>query len=211
MTLTTEIVVLRKTPWQESSLIVVGLSAALGRVDLMMRGGKRLGAKAFPMVDLFRVLDIEFRDGDAGLRPLLRADLVRDHQGIAGHPERYLEACRLAAFLLRHAQPRLPAPRLYRSVLHALAEMASAPKEAPMAGPGWFDLVRLVFLAEHGLLEGDDDPAAAPGPERRRRRLLDDLLAVAESAAPMPAAPPAYWPHFHRWLDAVCQHHGLPS
>jgi recombinational DNA repair protein (RecF pathway) len=207
----TEVIILRKTPWQESSLIVVGLSDGFGRLDFMVRGGKRVGARDFPAVDLFRTLHVEFRDGDGGLRPLLRADLVRDHDRLTDCPDHYFEACRIAAFILRHAPVHLPAPRLYRVLAQALAGLAGPVREAN--GPGWYALMRLVFLAEHGLLAMEDGPPDEAGHDaptaRRQRRLLVALLAAAEDDVPMPKLSPAYWLQFGDWLDSLCRHHDV--
>ena len=224
----TEVIILRKTPWQESSLIVVGLSAEFGRLDFMMRGGKRVGNKDFPAVDLFRTLSVEFRDGDGGLRPLLRADLIRDHDRLTACPDHYFEACRIAAFILRHAPNHLPAPRLYRVLARALGELAGPAQEAN--GPGWHALVRLVFLSEHGLLVVEEDGTSDESEHgllvveedgtsdeeghdtqavRRQRRLLVALLAAAEEAAPIPKLKPAYWQQFGDWLDTLCRYHDV--
>jgi recombinational DNA repair protein (RecF pathway) len=207
----TEVIILRKTPWRESSLIVVGLSAEFGRLDFMVRGGKRVGARDFPAVDLFRMLNVEFRHGDSGLQPLIRADLVRDHDRLTDRPERYFEACRIAAFILRHAPTHLPAPRLYRVLARALATMTDPACEP--RSPGWYSLMRLVFLAEHGLLAIDDDAPEEEGHDvqavRRQHRLLVALLLAAEEDVPIPNLGPAYWPQFEDWLDTLCRYHDV--
>jgi len=197
----TEMIVLRKTPWRESSLLAVGLSGEAGRLDLILRGGNRLGKKAFPAIDLFRVVEVEYRRPATGLQTLVRAELVREHDRLVLIPERYLTACRLAAFVLRQTQPQLPAPRLYRALHHALAQLAAEPELPP--GPDWPARLILVHLAEHGLL--DETGTGGPG----ARRLLADVLAAAEGLRPAPSAPPDYWDRFQTWVGQLASHHGL--
>ena len=57
----TTYIILRKIPFQDSSLIVSGLSPEFGRLDFLLRGARGTGAKKFPYAELFRELAIEFR------------------------------------------------------------------------------------------------------------------------------------------------------
>ena len=41
-------IILRKIPYQESSLIVSGLSPDFGRLDFLLKGARGTGAKKFP-------------------------------------------------------------------------------------------------------------------------------------------------------------------
>ena len=44
----TTYIILRKIPFQDSSLIVSGLSPEFGRLDFLLRGARGTGAKKFP-------------------------------------------------------------------------------------------------------------------------------------------------------------------
>ena len=57
----TAYIILRKIPFQESGLIVSGLSPEFGRLDFLLKGVRDTGAKKFLYAELFRELSIEFR------------------------------------------------------------------------------------------------------------------------------------------------------
>jgi recombinational DNA repair protein (RecF pathway) len=61
-TVATTIIVLKKIPYQESSLIVSSISAEYGKVDFIVKGARRITKKKQPIVDLFRELNIEYRE-----------------------------------------------------------------------------------------------------------------------------------------------------
>jgi len=55
------IIVLRKTPFSESSLVIASLSAEHGRLDFLARGAMRVEKKRFPELDLFREVNVHFK------------------------------------------------------------------------------------------------------------------------------------------------------
>ncbi|UKI33313.1 MAG: recombination protein O N-terminal domain-containing protein [Lentisphaeria bacterium] len=63
MVVSTQLIVLSKQSYRESSLLLAGLSPDCGRLSLVANGAQKLSAKNFPAVDLFRELEVEFDDG----------------------------------------------------------------------------------------------------------------------------------------------------
>ena len=54
----TPVIVLSKTPYRESSLIVVGISPDYGKLSLVCNGAQKIGGTNFVTVDLFRELSV---------------------------------------------------------------------------------------------------------------------------------------------------------
>ncbi len=107
--------VLRKTPYQENSLVVAGLSPQYGRLTFLWKGARSSGKKKFPAVGLFREFQIEFRESRSGegMQTLVSSDMIRMHDGIAESTRCYLAACAYASYLLRNCRPMMKIPLSY--------------------------------------------------------------------------------------------------
>ena len=57
----TRYMILRKTPFRDTSLVVAGISAEHGRLDFVLKGARAIGKKQFPTADVFREFLLEFR------------------------------------------------------------------------------------------------------------------------------------------------------
>lgn len=192
----TEFIVLRKTPYGESSLVVAGLSRDCGRLSFMVRGARRLGRRDYPLVDLFRCLSIRFRPAPhSALHRWSAADAVADFGGLARHSGRYLCAASLARFLLRETVEGVSLPLTYRALRLGLHRLAAARPDAseevllPAARLG----VLLTFLRENGEL----DEASFAGADRERFRRLAGM-ATGDEAVPRLSA--ATWRRLDNWL-----------
>ena len=93
--------VLRHTPYQESSLIVSGISPDAGRLDFLLKGARGLGKKKFPELGLFREVSLKYRppERSSTLFSVREIELRTVFDSIANHTENYLTACDLSAFL----------------------------------------------------------------------------------------------------------------
>ena len=116
----TTYIILRKIPFQDSSLIVSGLSPEFGRLDFLLRGARGTGAKKFPYAELFRELTIEFRPpklhSPGTMCNLTSHELIASFDSIALRIENYLRMCAYAAFLLKHTKPMLEIPGTCRAL-----------------------------------------------------------------------------------------------
>jgi len=201
----TKYIVLRKTPFQESSLVVAGVSPDFGRIDFLIKGARSLSRRKFPLYELFRELSIQFREAKAGaLSSVQSAEPSESFDEIALRPANYLAACELAGFLLKHSQPLLECQQTYRALKTAFAKLrVEEEPERPVA------LARLAYLYESGLLperlsDGEDDAS-----ELRRTALLQALLAHAIGEGPEPKLTPEYWGRIAKWTDSLLRYHGL--
>ena len=145
----TRYMILRKTPFRDTSLVVAGISADHGRLDFVLKGARAIGKIQFPTADVFREFQLEFRPSrrPESMPTLLSMDLTASHDGIAQSMDCYLAACAFASETLRRAQPMLEMPLTWQafSVMLTRMERSLSPKIPLM-------LARLAVLREHGML-----------------------------------------------------------
>lgn len=204
--LETEFLVLRKTPYSDTSLIVAGIAPHEGQVHLLVRGGRRLGSRRFPIVDVFRVLNVQYRRSQSRLISLRSAELQEDFLGICQCPEHLLAAGRLARFALDNTHRELASPLFFEAFLQALRRLAGSyvgegpdvPAEALVDAT--MVSVLVVFLAEHGLLPTEDDPRKAV----QQKQLLDAAL----GRVPAPCLTPERWHALRDWCAALARYSG---
>jgi len=143
----TTYMILRKTPFRDTSLIVAGISPDFGRLDFMLRGARSIGKKSFPIAGVFREYSISFRPSSAsgGMSSLVSMELLATHDRLAESMACYLAACDMASMLIRIAPPMLEIPYIWKafSVMLSRMERTGTPEPARM-------LARLVCLKEHG-------------------------------------------------------------
>jgi len=145
----TRYMILRKTPFRDTSLVVAGISADYGRLDFVLKGARAIGKKQFPTADVFREFLLEFRPSRRAesMPTLVSLDLAASHDGIAQSMDCYLAACSFAVETLRRAQPMLEMPLTWQafSVMLTRMERTLSPNIPLM-------LARLAVLREHGML-----------------------------------------------------------
>ncbi len=190
--------VLRHTPFQESSLVISGMTPDLGRLNFIVKGARRTGKKRFPQIGLFRELGIEFRmpDDQNSLLTLSHIEPLRDFDRLALHTENYIAACDYARFLLANVKPMLPSGQTYAALITMLHALCGSERPEP-----WLTLAQLTFLNEAGLL---------PEPEgEREASLLNELLSAALGEKELPDLSEEYILKLSGWAKRLLRHHGL--
>jgi len=166
--ISTRLLILRKTPYSDTSLVVAGVSPEAGQLHFLVRGARRIGKRQFPLADLFRELAIQYRPGRGELYSWHSAELAEDFSAVARYPERFEAACRLARFALANLHAGIAQPRCHLALMVALRRLAAdtggapatvaGPAESAPAAPQAIQTalvsMALVFLDEHGLLSG---------------------------------------------------------
>ena len=185
----TRYMILRKTPFRDTSLVVAGISAEHGRLDFVLKGARAIGKKQVPTADVFREFLLEFRPSRRAesMPTLISMDLAAAHDGIAQSMDCYLAACDFAAETLRRAQPMLEMPLAWQafSVMLTRMERTLSPQIPLM-------LARLAVLREHGFLSG-----VMPFPE-----LVAPLFRCAVDAdAPWPAPDESALNRISDWIE----------
>lgn len=194
----TTCIVLRQTPFQESGLIVSGLSPDAGRLDFLIKGARSCGKKKFPELGLFRELSLKYRAPDhrSTLFSVREPELLTVFDSVSLHTENYFAACELAAFLTANTRPLLESGQSYRALRTLLTHYSAEDGAEP-----WQMLVKLAFLNENGLI---------PEPEREsEEELLAHLLAASQGEENPPELPQEYRDRLIRWTDRLLQHHGF--
>jgi recombinational DNA repair protein (RecF pathway) len=196
----TRFLVLRLTPYSDTSLIAAGLTPAWGQVHFLVRGAKQLGPKRFPLLDLFRLLQVSYRDTGADLQRLISADLVTDHGGVARHLAAFQTAGWLSHFALANAPLGLGQEALFEALCVGLGRLAAltpaddavAQADAVVVG------VLLAYLQDGGwLAEQDRDERAA--------RQCRHLLAMAAGQAAPPRLTATNWQALRRWAVSLAR------
>ncbi len=186
-------ILLRKTAFQESSLIVSGLSADYGRVDFLFKGAKNISKRHFPEAELFREFHVIFREAKNadGLAAVTSWEPTTFHDSIAERTEHYLALCRLSAFFLKNTKPMLPVPQTFQAFQALLKRLERKKEPEP-----WISLTKFVLLCENGLV-----PASS-----RTERLLGLAL---DPEKEIPAGYQDFWNRFQTWVDNLNTWHGM--
>ena len=192
-TFKTRYMILRKTPFRDTSLVVAGVSADYGRLDFVLKGARAIGKRQFPTADVFREFLLEFRPSRRAesMPSLVSMDLTASHDGIAQSMDCYLAACAFASETLRRAQPMLEMPLAWQafSVMLTRMERTLSPHIPLM-------LARLAVLREHGFLSG-----VVPYPE-----LVTPLFRCAVDAdAPWPDIDETAINRISGWVETRCR------
>lgn len=108
----TRALLLRRTPFGESSLVIRLLTPDWGRVDLVAKGAYRPQSRLFATLDWFHTLEVDFRPHAQGLAPLRQADWEQRRPRIPLDRERYRAGLSMlelgeAAARVQHAEPEL--------------------------------------------------------------------------------------------------------
>ncbi len=196
----TRFLVLRLTPYSDTSVIVAGLTPDLGQVHFLVRGAKRLGPKRFPLLDLFRILQVNYRDTGGELQRLGNADLLADHSGVARQLLAFQTAGWLARFALANAPAGLGQEDLFQALSVGFGRLAGMTPKADLAAltDAVVVGVLLTYLQEGGwLAEHDHDQRAA--------RQCQCLLAMATGQAAPPPLTAANWHDLRRWAVGLAR------
>jgi len=199
---TTDFLVLRKTPYGESSLVIAGITPAFGRLGFLVRGARTIGKRQFPVVDLFRVLHVQFRFGRGELQHWRGAESVRDFGAVARDVRAFTGAVWLTRFALGNVFAGVGCPRFFDALLLAfqrLADAAAGRAVTPEVCRAVTIGACLVFLDENGNLSAYDDDAAAA----RRCR---ELLAMAAGQREVLRLELGVWEQLWEWLLALLRY-----
>ena len=193
----TTYIVLRHTPFQESSLIISGIAPDLGRLDFVVKGALGTGKKKFPQIGLFRELGVEFRmpEAKSSLMALRHVELLTNFDSLALHTENYLAACEFAKFLLANVKPMLDSEQSYAALKVMLGHFCASGRPEP-----WLTLARLAFLNESGLI---------PEPEGAEFELLNALISASQGVGEMPELSETYFLQVSGWVKKLLRHHGF--
>lgn len=202
---TTQYIVLAKRPYQESALLLSGFSPDYGRLELLAHGAQKIGAKAMPVADLFRELEIEYQPGTkSDLGTLKEAELATDFSALAEQPRHFLFAGKAANFMLKNGVPDSPLPFTYdalRSILGQLALPADTPAEERWTLVQCAVVLKLTYLYENGLLPESTN--------EQQNDFLEQIVAAGVENTPLPGNLDPYFQTLLNWLNNLLDYHQL--
>ncbi len=180
-------IVLRKLPYEDHSVIVNGMSPEFGRLDFIVRNGEGGIKRAFPELDLFRLLNVSCTMMPGRLNYLRSAELIESFDGISRSLERFNAASWIASFTLLNLMQQLPHSCFANAVEVAFRRLSRDKlcNDAILAG------VCLSFLFEEGWL----DYAMESEQSSRQCRLILEMAAGKEA----PELSEASWHEQFQW------------
>lgn len=193
----TTLIVLRRTDYRESDLIISGVSPDCGRLELIAGGARKIGEKKFPVVDLFCELEIEYVPAEEGLARLKAAELLTSFANVADQMPIYRLAGKVAALVLKQTAPDLPMALSYDALRNVLGNLAlyAAGKPALWLPEAAGAVIKMVLLQEAGLLPEFDQPKVAA--------LFDAVIEAGIGGEALPEYPSAYWAELSAYLNTL--------
>lgn len=185
-----QFLVLQKTPYQGSSLIVSGLSPTLGQMAFFVRLPSQKSKKVFAYFDLFRLLRVNYRKGKGELFFCEEGECISDFSMLASSYENFQAACWMAKFALANVLPGISQPRFFRGMLVALQRL-SLQQQSPAAILTGF---ALTWLEEAGCF----DSTTLSSAEMAQCKILLQMAAGGD----MPALTEDNWQQLWLWSYA---------
>lgn len=198
----TPLIVLSKSPYRESSLIVVGISPDYGKLQLVCSGAQKISGKDYVQIDLFRELSVEFTESKSSLKTARDIEVLSLNDKLPDNAVNFRLAGKMAAFLLANIKEDLPMPYTYDSFSSVLAHLSgSVPEEERWTPVQCAVVLKAAFLCENGLL-----PQSA---DERSAAFLENVVAAGIDNSALPKCPADYWAKLNEWLGTVIDVNGL--
>ena len=126
----TKLLILRKTPYSNSSLIIAGISPKHGQLHFFIQNGQKIKNSKFPSLDIFKEISIIFKPtkGDSLNKPH-EVELLQDYTPIAKHYPLFETAAWLAQFTIKNSTGNLECPLFYQAFTNCLQNFANSAKD----------------------------------------------------------------------------------
>lgn len=143
-----EAVVLRRTRYSETSLIVALMTRAYGRVDALAKGCRRPKSRLAGHLDLLTWEEVTLLARPrAGLELLTDAAWIQDWPGLRRRPVAYAGGCVLAEVVLRTCMEGDPHPEVFAALTETLTELDRGEPPAAVVTAGLLRILRGIGLA----------------------------------------------------------------
>jgi len=151
----TAAIVLRKTVYSETSLIIVTLTETMGQQHFLLKGARRIGRRTFPEVDLFRYLNIQYRPSRTSqLHTAYNTECLHAFDSIAQCPERYQAAVWLCQLVAKNTMDGVVVADTFKALHLALNRLSQPQHDHIRAIVSAFCFI---FLLEYGALPDYQD------------------------------------------------------
>ncbi len=196
--ISTQFIVLKKTPYMESSLIISGISPFYGRIDLIIKGARKITRKSSPEVDLFRLFNIQFADKGKSLLSPLVIEYVRDFDKLAWNSIELGKILKEVPFILNNTHYGVPSRFLYETLIKHLERVVSG-------GKSYVWLVKLAYIYENGTLPHILTNSDSKEEEKSAQMFVNLLLKYANGSGGFPEVSDVYLHSFEVWINNMCQ------
>jgi len=207
---TTNVIVLRKMPYKESSLILGTLSADYGKIDLIAKGARKLSKKQFPAFDLFREVQVTFpHNGKDNLHNATNAELIQSNDSLANIPENFEIASKIGDFILKNSAPDLPSPLVYDAMRNILRNWAlqGEKQNFPWTSQQCSVIIKTSYLYENGLLPDFGEPSNKQA--YNQQQIIENIIESGNEGVPLLELNDNYWQQLNKWLNQLIKHHQL--
>ena len=198
----TSFIVLKKTPYQDSHLLLYGISPDYGKISLLLYNGCKADRNHFPSADLFQEFNISFEQKDnSELFTAKEVEMLSDFSSIADNILNFKFAGKIAQFLLTHTENNLPFPFTYDAARNVFLQLILPPDT-----PGKWTLeesaaaFKLCFLYEAGLL---------PEFEGKVAELIENIISAVIEGAVLPAQPESYYKKLNQYCNSLLEYHNI--
>jgi len=165
-----EVILLRRSRFAETSLVLVWLSATHGKIRTAARGAGRTDSKLRGRLDLFYHAEIHFAPGrKSDLHALREVRLIETWEALRGEYRRLLAASYFAELCDQLCEPGQAAPALFDLLRRALGHLCAHP-------PSWraveffeSEICRTLGLGHEGNPLAAIEAHAGRVPSNRRR------------------------------------------
>ena len=152
---------LKRSPFGESSLVAQVLTRSNGRIHLLAKGAYRPTSGYYAILDFFDTLELEWSNSKSRELDLLRrGSLERRRRGVSADLPRYRSGLAVLELIEFAAQPASADPDLFDLGERTLDALAHPKLSAPLA----LVVFELAFLHNLGLAPALDACAACGGP-----------------------------------------------
>lgn len=157
--------VLRRTPYSESSLVVHALTAQHGRVHLVAKGAYRRTSRYFCVLDLFHTLELGWST-KAGreLDPLSQGDLLHRRRRLPLDPASYSAGASVLELLDLVTVKGQPEPALFQIAVQALDALDELRGKIELGAQAILLRFQLLLLEDLGLPPALGNCARCAGP-----------------------------------------------
>ena len=194
--LETDFIVLRKTQYGDSKLIVNGLTPT-GRLSFIVYGAIGSGKRGGLVFELFRHLHVSYAETDRELQKCKDAEILADYSSLVRDFDSYSAACWLSQFSLANMPSGLDCQCFFESIRIGLERLANQTTLPAAIVTG----IVLVYLREGGWLSDYED---SPQSARQIQILLDMAL-----GGDIPRLAKDNWEALHKWtLDLLSLNDG---
>ncbi len=122
-----EAIVLRRTRFSESSLIIVLFSREFGRIEALAKGCRRAKSPMHGHLDLFAVEDVlVYERSRGGLDLVTEAFMIEEFASLRRSAPCFVAACVLAEVMLASCMTRDPHPRAFSVLRQGLRQMRNS-------------------------------------------------------------------------------------